>query len=101
VRRVHRVLVAFSGRHVGTGAGNDAYTHILLIFPLSAALIYLDSKHMDSKAPDSKALRIRPQPSPSIGAALLALALVIGGYARWGWAPRPAMSGYRSACSPW
>ena len=63
---------------------NDAYTHILLIFPLSAALIYLDSKYMDSKAPDSKALRIRPQPSPSIGAALLALALVIGGYARWG-----------------
>jgi len=58
---------------------NDAYTHILLIFPLSAALIYLDSKYMDSKA-----LRVRPQPSPRIGAALLALALVIGGYARWG-----------------
>jgi exosortase len=68
---------------------NDAYTHILLIFPLSAALIYLDSKYMDSKAPDSKALRIRPQPSPSIGAALLALALVIGGYARWGMGATP------------
>ena len=68
---------------------NDAYTHILLILPLSAALIYLDSKHMDSKAPDSKALRIRPQPSPSIGAALLALALVIGGYARWGMGATP------------
>ena len=68
---------------------NDAYTHILLILPLSAALIYLDSKYMDSKAPDSKALRIRPQPSPSIGAALLALALVIGGYARWGMGATP------------
>lgn len=53
---------------------NDAYTHILLILPLSAALIYLDSK----------ALRIDPQPSPRFGAALLALALVIGCYARWG-----------------
>ena len=63
---------------------NDAYTHILLIFPLSAALIYLDSKYMDSKA-----LRVRPQPSPRIGAALLALALVIGGYARWGMGATP------------
>jgi exosortase len=68
---------------------NDAYTHILLIFPLSAALIYLDSKYMDLKGPDSKALRIRPQPSPRIGAALLALALVIGGYARWGMGATP------------
>ena len=68
---------------------NDAYTHILLIFPLSAALIYLDSKYMNSKAPDSEALRIRPQPSPRIGAALLALALVIGGYARWGMGATP------------
>jgi len=65
---------------------NDAYTHILLILPLSAALIYLDSKHPDSKYGDSKALRIDPQPSPRIGAALLVLALLIGGYARWGMA---------------
>ena len=65
---------------------NDAYTHILLILPLSAVLIYLDSKHPDSKYGDSKALRIDPQPSPRIGAALLVLALLIGGYARWGMA---------------
>jgi len=53
---------------------NDAYTHILLILPLSAALIYLDSK----------ALRIDPQPSPRLGAALLLLSLMMGCYARWG-----------------
>jgi hypothetical protein len=58
---------------------NDAYTHILLILPLSAALIYLDSKYLDSKA-----LRIDPRSSPRIGAALLVLALLTGCYARWG-----------------
>jgi len=58
---------------------NDAYTHILLILPLSAALIYMGSKYGDSKA-----LRIDPQPSPRIGAALLALGLLIGCYAKWG-----------------
>jgi exosortase len=59
---------------LGLALANEAYTHILLILPLSAALIYLDSKE----------LRIDPQPSPRIGAALLALALLIGCYARWG-----------------
>jgi exosortase len=58
---------------------NDGYTHILLILPLSAALIYLDSKYLDSKA-----LRIDPQSSRRVGAALLALALLTGCYARWG-----------------
>ena len=67
---------------------NDAYTHILLIFPLSAALIYLDSKETNSKAPDSDA-KVRSQPNPRIGAALLALALVTGGYARWGMGATP------------
>ncbi len=52
---------------------NDAYTHILLILPLSAALIYMDSK----------TLRIDLQPSPRIGMVVLALALLIDGYARW------------------
>ena len=52
---------------------NEAYTHILLILPLGAALIYLDSKE----------LRIDPQPAPRSGAALLALALLIGCYAKW------------------
>ena len=63
---------------------NDAYTHILLILPLSAALIYMGSKYGDSKA-----LRIDPQPSPRIGAALLALGLLIGCYARWGMGAAP------------
>jgi exosortase len=44
-----------------------------LILPLGAALIYLDSKE----------LRTDPQPSPRSGAALLALALLIGCYAKW------------------
>ncbi len=63
---------------------NDAYTHILLILPLSAALIYMDSKYGDSKA-----LRIGPQPSPRLGAALLALAFLIGSCARWGMGAAP------------
>src|ERR1019366_9924721 len=56
---------------LGLAFANEAYTHILLILPLSAALIYLDSKE----------LRIDPQSGPPIGAALLALALLIGCYA--------------------
>jgi exosortase len=63
---------------------NDAYTHILLILPLSAALIYLDTKYLDSKA-----FPIASQPSPRMGAALLALALLTGCYARWGMAAAP------------
>jgi exosortase len=63
---------------------NDAYTHILLILPLSAALIYLDSKYLDSKAH-----RIDPQSSRRIGAALLALSLLTGCYARWGMVAAP------------
>ena len=53
---------------------NEAYTHILLILPLSAALVYMDSK----------ALRIHPQSSSRMGAVLLVVALLLGGYARWG-----------------
>src|ERR1039458_1536295 len=71
---------------LGLALANDAYTHILLILPVSMALIYLDSKHRDSKYGDSRALQIDSQPSPRIGAALLVLALLIGGYARWGMA---------------
>ena len=69
---------------LGLALTNEAYTHILLILPLSAALIYLDSKDQHSKNLNSKALPIDPPPSPRIGAALLALALLMGGYARWG-----------------
>lgn len=67
---------------------NDAYTHILLILPLSAALIYLDSKHQDSEYRDLQAPRVDSRPSPRIGATLLVLALLVGCYARWG---MPAM----------
>ena len=74
---------------LGLALANDAYTHILLILPLSAALIYFDSRFQDSKYLDSKAFRIDPQSSPRIGAALLALALVTGCYARWGMAAAP------------
>ena len=52
----------------------DAYTHILLILPLGAALLYMDSK----------ALRTDLQPSPRIGSALLGVALLIGCFERWG-----------------
>lgn len=69
---------------LGLALANEAYTHILLILPLSATLIYLDSKDRHSKNMNSKALRIDPPPSSRIGAALLALALLIGCYAKWG-----------------
>src|SRR5450631_1407453 len=68
---------------------NDAYTHIILILPLSAALIYFDSRYQDSKYLDSKALRIDPHSSPRMGAALLALALLTNCYAGWGMATAP------------
>jgi len=64
---------------LGLALANEAYTHIFLILPLSAALIYMDSKYQDTKA-----RRIDLQPSARIGATLLLLAMVIGSYARWG-----------------
>jgi exosortase len=63
---------------------NDAYTHILLILPLSTALIYMHAKYVDPKA-----LRTTPVSSPRLGSALLALALVIGCYTRWGMTAAP------------
>jgi len=87
------------GNTLGLALANEAYSHILLILPLSAALIYFDSKYVDSKyvdskyvdlkykdskCKDSKALGIDPEPSPRLGSALLALALLIDCYARWG-----------------
>ncbi len=63
---------------------NDAYTHIFLILPLSAALIYMDSKYQDTKM-----RRTDPQPSARIGATLLLLAIVIGCYVRWGMGATP------------
>jgi exosortase len=64
---------------LGLAFANDAYTHLLLILPLSSALIYFDSKYMDPTA-----LHIDLQPGFRLGAALLVLALLIGCYARWG-----------------
>ena len=69
---------------LGLALTNGAYTHIILIFPLSAALIYTDWKYADSKQTDSPARWIDTQPSLRLGAILLALALLIGAYARWG-----------------
>ncbi len=58
---------------------NDAYTHICLIFPCSAALIYLNWK--DGRSHNLE----RDLPSLSrAGAVLLILALLVAGYARWG-----------------
>jgi len=54
---------------------NDAYTHILLIVPLSAALIY----------PDFKTRRIDGRrPGYGWGLVLIVAASLIGGHARWG-----------------
>jgi exosortase len=61
---------------------NDAYTHILLILPLSIGLIYLDSK----------ALQMPSQPSPWIGTVLLLVAGATGCYAKLGVAPAPGLT---------
>ncbi|HXM12202.1 MAG TPA: exosortase/archaeosortase family protein [Terriglobales bacterium] len=62
---------------------NDAYTHILLILPLSAALIYLDLKQQDVKSISSNKSPVNAQPSPLTGAVLLSLALAMNFYGRW------------------
>jgi len=64
---------------LGLALGNDAYTHLILIIPLSAALAYLDLK---DKNPHT--LSTEPQQSHRGGAVLLALTLLIACYARWG-----------------
>jgi len=66
------------GNTLRLALSNDAYTHILLILPLSAALIYMDAKYLDAKA-----LQSQSHSSPRLGAALLTLALLLGCYARW------------------
>jgi exosortase len=53
---------------------NDAYTHILLIVPLSIALIYMPSRTLPKSYESSVAT----------GSLLLAGALVVTGFARWG-----------------
>jgi exosortase len=73
----------------GLAFSNEAYTHILLILPLSAALICLDLKQQDSKFINSNTLQVDPQPSLRIGVALLVLGLAIDGNARWGMGAAP------------
>jgi exosortase len=52
----------------------DEYTHILLILPVSVALIMLEWK----------SLKVSPSPDPRGGVGLLALALLVECFARWG-----------------
>src|SRR5260370_8676434 len=66
---------------LGLALTNGAYTHIILILPLSAALIYTDWKYVDSNRTDSPALRSDAQPSPPVVPILLALAFLLAAYA--------------------
>lgn len=52
---------------------SDEYTHLLLIVPISAALIFADRD----------ALKRGPEPATAFGSALLAIAILIGGASRW------------------
>jgi exosortase len=62
------------GKTLSLALSNDAYTHILLIVPLSVALIYLDSKSPQIDLASNRGM----------GATLLVVAVVATGYARWG-----------------
>jgi exosortase len=63
---------------------NDAYTHILLILPVSAALIYIDRKHPPLKQHSPPLPSdLQPDVGQGIAAALLASAVLLAGYARW------------------
>lgn len=59
---------------------SEAHTHILLVLPLSGALIYLERK----------ALQTTGQLSIGLGSVSLALALLIAVYAEWGTSGVPA-----------
>ncbi len=54
--------------------GREEYTHILLIVPLSCALVYLERQ----------ALRSSLEQDVGWGSALLASALLVAGFAKWG-----------------
>jgi exosortase len=71
----------------GLALHNDAYTHILLILPVSAALIYLERKSLSSHV----------APSP-YGAILLVISILIFGLAKWGLAGRPDQGLFVSMC---
>lgn len=66
-------------------SANEAYTHILLILPLSLALIYVDLKdHHNRQERNDSGTGIESNLVHSIGAVLLALAFLLGCYGRWG-----------------
>jgi len=54
--------------------GNDAYTYILLILPLSCALIYVDRER----------LSLASKPCVGIGSVILVGALLIAAFSKWG-----------------
>jgi exosortase len=56
---------------------SDEYTHLLLIVPVSAALI------LSEIFPERAVLKSRFEPAVGFGSALLAIATVIAGYSRW------------------
>ena len=59
---------------------NDEYTHLLLILPVSVALIILEWK----------SLRVSPSPDPRAAGGLLALAFLVECFTRWGTPSRSA-----------
>ncbi len=58
---------------IALAVGQDGYTHILLILPISATLILLEWKHS----------RLEPRLTP-LGGGLLAIALLLAAFAKWG-----------------
>jgi exosortase len=58
----------------GVSVSQEAYTHFVLIVPLSLALIYLERRTSPGNC----------EPGATAGAFLLAAALLIAGFARWG-----------------
>src|SRR5208282_755926 len=53
---------------------SDEYTHILLIFPVSAALLFLEWRSS----------KLSPAPGLQTGSGLLLLAILVGSINRWG-----------------
>jgi exosortase len=73
---------------------DDQYTHILLILPIAAALIWADWR----------ALNLRPELELRWGAILLALAALAAGFVRWrsdAWSPDVKLSLAMSALVVW
>jgi exosortase len=58
---------------------DSEYTHLLLILPIAAALIWLEWRPLDSLS----------APGPRVGLLLMAISLIIVGFTRWGIGPAP------------